>query len=121
MTRERIWRRIGIALFVAVVAFTGYQAVRTVSAAIYWSAHRDEPIERWMTIGYVAHSYHVPPHVLHDALGLAPAPDHRPLGQIARERGQSFDQVAATLNDAIVHVRPPYPPPGPPPTGALRR
>ena len=114
MTRERVWRRIGIALFVMVVAFTGYQAVRTISAALYWNAHRDEPIERWMTIGYVAHSYHVPPPVLHEALGLAPAPDHRPLGRIARESGQSFDQVAAKLTYAIVHVRPPYPPRRPP-------
>ena len=115
MTRDRLRRRILVALFVLVVGFTGYHAVRTVSATIYWNVHRDEPIERWMTVGYVAHSYHVPPHVLHRALGLSPASDHRPLGRIARESGLSMDQVEARLTYAIVPARPPYPPPAPPP------
>lgn len=115
MTRTQPWRKALIALFVAVVAFTGYHAVRTVSDAIYWNAHRDEPIERWMTIGYVAHSYHVPPHVLHQALNLPPMPDHRTLGRIARDSGRSMHQIEAKLIYAIVHARPPYPPPGPPP------
>ena len=114
MMRNDKWRRALIAVFVAVLAFTGWQAVRTVSAAIYWQHHRDEPIERWMTIGYVAHSYHVPPHILHQALGLPPAPDHRPLGRIARESGRTLAQVEAKLTYAIVHARPPYPPPPPP-------
>jgi hypothetical protein len=107
-------RRLLIALFVAILAFTGYHVVRTVTDAIYWNAHRDEPIERWMTIGYVAHSYHVPPHILHQALGLPPAPDHRPLGRIAQDSGRSMTAITAALTDAIVHARPPYPPPGPP-------
>lgn len=115
MIRDRAWRRVLIAIFAVVVAFTAYQAVRTISAAIYWHAHRDEPIEPWMTIGYVAHSYHVPPPVLHQALDLPPEPDHRPIGRIARERGWSVDQVRAKLTYAIVHARPPYPPPAPPP------
>jgi len=114
MTRNRPWRKALIVLFVAVLAFTGYHAVRTVSDAIYWNAHRDEPIERWMTIGYVAHSYHVPPHVLHQALNLPPTPDRRPLGRIARDSGRSMTQIEAKLMYAIVHARPPYPPPGPP-------
>ncbi|TCP93194.1 hypothetical protein C8J42_102975 [Sphingomonas sp. PP-CE-1A-559] len=120
MTRTRPWRKALIALFVAVVAFTGYHAVRTVSDAIYWNAHRDEPIERWMTIGYVAHSYHVPPHVLHQALNLPPMPDRRPLGRIARDSGRSMTQIEAILMYAIVHARPPYPPPGPPPRPYMR-
>lgn len=120
MIRNRPWRKALIALFVAVLAFTGYHAVRTVSDAIYWNAHRDEPIERWMTIGYVAHSYHVPPHVLHQALNLPPMPDRRPLGRIARDSGRSMTQIEAKLMYAIVHARPPYPPPGPPPRPYMR-
>ncbi|WP_322965911.1 hypothetical protein [Sphingomonas fuzhouensis] len=115
MTRNRPWRKALIALFVAIVAFTGYHAVRTVSDAIYWNAHRDEPIEPWMTIGYVAHSYHVPPHILHAALNMPPEPDRRPLARISRDSGLSMAQIEAKLTHAIVHVRPPYPPPGPPP------
>lgn len=115
MISPRRGRRLLIILFVAVIAFTGYHLVRTVSSAIYWQQHRDEQIERWMPIGYVAHSYHVPPWILERALGLPHKPDPRPLGRIAKEQRRSFDDVVARLNDAIVHARPPYPPPGPPP------
>jgi hypothetical protein len=71
-----------------------------------------------MSIGYIAHSYRVPPWVLRQALGL-PAktngPDRRPIREIAREQNRPVNEVIAILQDAIVHARPPYPPPGPPP------
>ena len=118
ITRDRRSRRILLVLFVLVVAFTGYHAVRLVSDAIYWNAHRDEPIERWMTIGYLAHSYHLPRHVLEQALDLQIKPERRTLGQIAQASGQSMDEVRAKLNYAIIHARPPFPPPGPPPKAA---
>lgn len=101
--------------FVLVVSFTGLFAVRTVRRAIYWHYHQDEPIRPWMSIGYVAHSYSVPPWVLHQALGVSPQPDRRPIREIAREQNRSVDEVIAILQNAIVHARPPYPPPGPPP------
>lgn len=120
----RHWgRRLLLAAFVVSLGFTGLHVVRTVRDAIYWNAHRDEPIEGWMTLGYVAHSYHVPPHILFRALGMQPGPpEHRNIAALARTRGESVDAVAARLNHAIVHVRPPYPPPGPPaPAGRTGR
>lgn len=109
-------RRILAVAFLLALGFTTLHVVRTVTAAIYWNGHRDEPIEGWMPIGYVAHSYHVPPHVLFGALGLPFAPpDKRPLAAIASARSQSVDRLAARLHYAIVHARPPYPPPPPPP------
>ena len=104
--------------FVLVVSFTGVFAIRTVRRAIYWHYHQDEPIRAWMSLGYVAHSYNVPPWVLRQALGLPQktnGPDRRPIRAIAREQNRSVDEVIAILQDAIVHARPPYPPPGPPP------
>jgi hypothetical protein len=112
--------------FVLVVSFTGIFAVRTVRRAIYWHYHQDEPIRPWMSLGYIAHSYSVPPWVLHQALGLPLKPDRRPIREIAREQNRSVDEVIAILQDAIVHSRPPYPlppdaplndrsPPGQPP------
>jgi hypothetical protein len=90
--------------------------VRAVRPAIYWHYHRDEPIRGWMNVGYVAHSYHVPPHVLYRALGLPhKPPDKRPLREIAKAQNRSMDEIRALLLDAIVHARPPYPPPSPPP------
>jgi hypothetical protein len=89
--------------------------VRAVRPAIYWHYHQDEPINSWMSVGYVAHSYRVPPHVLYQALGLPLKPrDKRPLREIAKAQNRSLDEIRAVLMDAIVHARPPYPPPPPP-------
>jgi len=103
--------------FVVVVSFTGLFAVRTVRRAVYWHRHHDETIRPWMSLGYIARSYGVPPWVLYQALGLPPkagGPDRRPIREIAREQHRSVDEVIGILQDAIVHARPPYPPPGPP-------
>ena len=110
------WRQWLVVLaFLFVVTFTGLFAVRTVRRAIYWHHHHDEPIRPWMNLGYITHSYSVPPWVLHQALGLPPRPDRRPIREIAREQKRSVDEVIGILHNAIVHARPPYPPPGPPP------
>jgi|SRR6266480_1325159 len=110
------WRQWLVVLaFLFVVTFTGFFAVRTVRRAIYWHYHQDEPIRPWMNLGYIAHSYSVPPWVLHQALGLPPRPDRRPIREIAREQNRSVAEVIAILQNAIVHARPPYPPPGLPP------
>jgi len=104
-----------VAAFVVVLGFTGFYAVRAVRDAIYWQYHADEPIQGWMNVGYVAHAYHVPPHIIYGALGLPNKPDKRPLREIATQQGRSMDDIRAILSGAIVHVRPPYPPPPPPP------
>lgn len=111
------WRQWAVALaFLLVVSFTVFFAVRAVRTAIYWHQHQDEPIRGWMNVGYVAHSYHVPPHVLYLALGLPhKPPDKRPLRDIAKAQNRSMAKIRAVLLDAIVHARPPYPPPPPPP------
>ena len=110
------WRQWLVVLaFALVVVVTGIFAVRTVRRAAYWHNHKDEPIRPWMSIGYIAHSHRVAPYVLTEALGLPPKPDRRPIREIARQQNRSVDEVIAILQNAIVHVRPPYPPPGPPP------
>ena len=104
-----------VAVFLLVAGFTGLKAVHVARDVIYWHAHRDEPIRGWMNVGYVAHSYRVPPHVLFLALGLPhKPPDKRPLREIAKIQHRSLDQIRAILQDAIIHARPPYPPPPPP-------
>lgn len=119
---DRTLRIMLLIAFLGALGFTAFHVVRTVRDAIYWNAHQDEPIEGWMTLGYVAHSYHVPPHILFLALGMQPGPpERRNLATIAAARGQSVAQLAARLDRAIVHARPPYPPPGPPPATEARR
>jgi hypothetical protein len=86
---------------------------------VYWQQHQDEPIQGWMTVRYVAHSYRVDPRIVHDAIGLPETgPDHRPLIVIARENGKPLDQItervlAAIKADRIAHGRPTGELPGP--------
>jgi hypothetical protein len=108
------WRQwLVVALFVVALGATVVHTTRTVRRAAYWREHRDEPINGWMTVGYVAHSYHVPAHVLYSALNLPQTKPHdrRPLREIAREQGRSMNDVRAILQDAITHARPPDSPP----------
>ena len=110
------WRQWALALsFLMAVSVTVFFVVRAVRPMIYWHYHQDEPIRAWMNVGYVAHSYHVPPHALYQALDLPhKPPDKRPLREIAKAQNRSMDEIRTLLMDAIVHARPPYPPPPPP-------
>jgi hypothetical protein len=105
-----------IIAFAVALGWSTFYVTRSVRDFLYWQEHADEPIEGWMTIGFVAHSYHVPPHVLFLALSLpVRPPDNRPLSEIAETQRRSLNDERALLMNAIVHARPPYPPPPPPP------
>src|SRR6185369_4345125 len=110
------WRqRLVAAAFLFVLGFTGFYVYRVVRDAIYWQYHEDEPIQGWMTVDYVAHSYHVPPHILYKSLGLPHKPPNKnPLFEIANTQNRSMDEIKAILQDTIIHARPPYPPSPPP-------
>jgi len=77
----------------------------------------DEPIREWMNIPYIAHSYHIPPHLLFQALNLpdTPPPDKRPIIKIAKELGLSVAEVTTLLEAAIAQERASQEPPGKPP------
>lgn len=95
-----------IVVLALVLLITGLFAVRTVRRAVYWRLHRDEVIRPWMSVPYVAHSYRVPPHVLYEALGIAPQPhDRKPINEIAREQNISVEQLVTTLQQAIARER----------------
>lgn len=101
--------------FVFVIGFTGFQIYRTYERTVYWRAHQDQPIAEWMPVNYVAHSYHIPPPVLFDALNWKPKPGERRknLGEIAVSQGRSFDEVKADLEMTIAEFRKKHPtPPG---------
>lgn len=104
----------GLAL---VLLVTGLFAARTVRRTIYWRLHRDEAIRPWMTVPYVAHSYHVPPHVLYEALRVPPQPhDRRPIKEIAREQNTSTEKLITTLQEAITREREQHPSGSQPPS-----
>ncbi|MBV2187217.1 MAG: hypothetical protein KUL88_22080 [Rhizobium sp.] len=106
-----LWRRHRLLLgaFVGATLIALFFASRFMLSVIYWSdpAHRNQPLEGWMTIGYVAHSYDVPRDRLIEILGLRP-PDRkeRPtLERIARERGQPLEAFETDLETAIARLR----------------
>jgi hypothetical protein len=116
MTKPKGRQWMVVLAFVLVLCAIAFFAQRAIRPAIYWHYHQDEPISGWMNVDYVAHSYHVPPHVLFLALGLPHRPpDRRPLRDIAEAQNRSMDEIKAILMNAIIHARPPYPPPPPPP------
>jgi len=67
----------------------------------------NQPIHGWMSIPFIAHTHHVPPSVLFDAIGVQPREphDHRSVRHIARELNRPVPAVIAQLQKAIDHAR----------------
>ena len=118
--KKLTWRQSVVAVaFLVSLSLATFFVVRAVRPMIYWHYHQDEPIRGWMTLGYVAHSYHVPPHVLHSALGLPDKPpDKRPLREIAKAQNRSMDEIRSLLLQAIDQARLPHPASPSPPTNS---
>lgn len=99
-----------VVALVVVVFFTG----RMAASWIYWAdpAHHNVEIRSWMTPGYVAKSYHMPPQPMFAALDYQPIPGQpRSLKDIADETGRPVSELIATLQAAIIAFRanPPAP------------
>ena len=104
-------RRLLIGSLVVAILLTLFFGVRAVRRFI--DRPTNEPIREWMSVPYIAHSYHVRPDVLFRALGLPdkPPPDKRPISVIAKELNLSTEAVIELLQTAIEQARPPKPPP----------
>jgi len=80
-------------------------------------AHRlrweNEPIRAWMSVPFVAHTHHVPPEILYQAIGVEPRPhDRRPLRMIARAQNRPAEAVIRDLDNALAragHTHPAFP------------
>lgn len=105
----------GLVLALLVTLFFGTRAFRR-----FRDRPTDEPIRTWMNIPYVAHSYHIPPDVLLQALNLPVEhpPNRRPISRIAQDLNLSTDEVIKRLEEAIVAERASRGPPEKPPPGA---
>ena len=103
-----LWRehRLLFLAFAVALALAVLFAGRTTVYYIYWANHRDAPLQGWMTIGYVAHSYSVDRDELRQALGLdSPDRDRRTLTQVAAQRGIPISQLIAEIEAAIAAAR----------------
>ncbi len=95
-----------VSAFLLASALTLFFAVRLLSQAIYWAdpAHREQAVEGWMTVGYIARSWDLyGPDI--DALAKLPLPDVKghaqPLVEIAKDRGIPVADVIAEVEKAI--------------------
>lgn len=117
---KRLWRAAPIATLILGLALgaTGIFAVRATLFAVRWHdpANREVQIEGWMTPGFVAHSWHVPPEVVLDAIGAPRKPNH-PMSfyELAAKQRLDVSQLIDAANDAIAQFRADHMPPAPPP------
>jgi hypothetical protein len=91
--------------FVAVLGVTLFFGIRTLSFTLYWMdpAHQDQTLAGWMTPGYVALSYDIPPPVLALALFDIPggAPTPMTMAKIAETHGITLDALQARVRLAV--------------------
>jgi len=89
--------------FLLALGLVMFFAARSVAALVYWSdpAHRDQPIEGWMTPRYVIQSWQLPPEVMTEILNAGPMPGRRlTLAQIADDQGITLNDLAARITAA---------------------
>ena len=108
---RQLWNSHPLALlgFLAGALVTIVFVARLGLFALYWSdpRHREMVPEPWMTPGFIAHSWHLPPEDVAAQLGLTEKPDGKPptLGEIARDTGEPLDALLTRL-DAWLEAQP---------------
>jgi hypothetical protein len=104
-----LWRRHRKAAigFLLAASLTLFFLGRLVISGLYWAAHRDEPVQPWMTVGYIAHSWGLEARELDLRAGL-PAPEKGhpfTLREIARQRGVSEAEIVALVEATVAAMR----------------
>jgi hypothetical protein len=86
--------------FALALVVTVFFILRTVVFFVYWSdpAHRNQPLEPWMTPRYIGNSYELPPEEILQMLNVQEPERIRPtLDWIARQKGISTHELIADL------------------------
>jgi hypothetical protein len=95
---------IGLALILAIAGTFVYGArARRHIRYIRW---QNEPIRPWMSVPFIAHTHHVSPEILYEAIGVQPRPhDRRPVRQLARAGNKPVATLIGDLESAIANAR----------------
>ena len=98
--------------FVVAIAGTFVFAFRAGRRARHLRAE-NEPIRAWMSVPFIAHSHHVPPTLLFQAIGVEPRQprDHRSVRHLAHDLNRPVPELIAQLQRAIDAAHPPGGPP----------
>jgi hypothetical protein len=96
-----------ISAFALALALTLFFAVRFVIGFIYWSAHHEEPVRPWMTIGYVGKSWDLNPRIIDETAGLPLPVNGRPftIKEIAEQRNVPAEDIIKKVEDAVAKLR----------------
>ena len=103
---RRLWRKHPVLLsaFVLSCVVVLFFATRLVMQGLYWSdpAHRNLQVASWMTVGYVARSWHLDPRQIDELIAVTAAErGPKPLIELARGRGVPVAVVIKEVEDAI--------------------
>ena len=96
-----------VSTFALATALTLFFGIRFALGVAYWSEHHKEPVQAWMTVGYVGRSWGISPHLIDETAGL-PGPVHGrplPLAEIARQRGVPVEDVIREVEAAITTLK----------------
>jgi hypothetical protein len=99
---------LGFCLALAFTFFFGYRAGRTARRSFHEKAGwQNEPIRPWMSVPFVAHTYHTREKVLFEAIHVPPDPrDRRPIRTIARAKNVPVAELIRELEEAIATAGP---------------
>lgn len=82
-------------------------AGRIVWNTVYWAQHRHEPVQPWMTVGYVGRSWGVSPREIDARLGLPPPEKGRALTlqQIATSRSLPVADLIGAVERVVAELK----------------
>lgn len=108
---KHLWRHHKLLLlaFSLAAALTLLFAVRMVAFSLYWAdpEHQYQPLEGWMTLRYVAHSYQLNPKDVDRILQIDAAPDGRQtLQRLMQQKNMTLHDLQLRL-DEFIASRPP--------------
>ncbi len=93
---------LGFCLALAFAFFFSIRAGRT-ARHLHW---RNEAIQPWMSVPFVAHTYHTRSELLFRAIRVEPNPrDRRPIRDIARTEKLPVAQLIRDLENAITNAQ----------------
>mgnify|MGYP005849515307 CR=1 FL=1 len=95
-------------LFAIALILTLVFAGRVVTQVVYWSDpdRKEQAVDGWMTLRYVAKSWRLAPLELYEAAGLPPQErgSRRTLEQLAKDKGIALADLIADVEAGIVRL-----------------
>lgn len=94
--------------FVLATAAMLWFLVDVLDGVTRWSAPEAEPVQPWMTVGYIGRTRDLDPRLIDEVAGLPLPENGRPLTltEVARQRGVPVAEVIAQVEAALAELQP---------------